>query len=96
MFTHIVFANLTDPTPENINKARDLLQSLEGNVPQVRQLEVGVDVIRSERSFDVSLYTKFDSREDMDAYQVHPFHKGVLGEVAKLVSAVVAVDYETD
>jgi hypothetical protein len=96
MITHIVFFKLSDPTTESITKVREKLLSMQGRIPQLRHLEAGVDFIRSERSYDVALVTKFDSRDDLQAYQVHPYHAGdVVPLMKSLCSGVVAVDYES-
>ena len=77
-------------------KAKELLLSMNGKLPMLRHLEVGIDVIRSERSFDVALYTKFDSLPDLQAYQVHPYHADVVAAYMKANSAAVATaDYES-
>jgi hypothetical protein len=96
MITHIVFFKLSDPAQEKIAQTRDMLLSMEGNIPQLRHLEVGVDVIRSERSYDLALVTKFDSRDELQAYQVHPYHAGtVVPHMKSVCSSIAAVDYES-
>jgi len=96
MVTHIVFFKLSEPTPESIATVREKLLSMQGKIPQLRHLEAGADFIRSERSYDVALVTKFDSRDDLQAYQVHPYHAGEVVPLMKsLCSSVVAVDYES-
>lgn len=57
MITHIVFFKFKDS--DSIPIVKEKLMALEGKVPQLRHLEVGVDVIRSERSFDLALVAKF-------------------------------------
>lgn len=96
MITHIVSFKLTDPSPANLVATRDLLLSMEGKVPQLRHLEAGVDVVRSERSYDIALITRFDTLDDLKAYQVDPYHAGtVLPHMRSVCSAIVAVDYES-
>ncbi len=96
MITHIVLFKLSDPSPANLNQTRELLLSMADKIPQLRHLEAGVDVIRSERSYDLGLVTKFDSLDDLQAYQVHPYHAGqVVPHMKKVASASVAVDYQT-
>jgi hypothetical protein len=95
MFTHIVFFKLENPSDENIQKAKDILTSMEGNIPVLRSLEVGVDVVHSQRSFDIALITRFDSKEDMDEYQIHSYHVNeVLKNLRPMLKASAAVDYE--
>jgi len=96
MVTHIVLFKLKEPTPEGVEKARDLLLSMDGKIEQLRHLEVGVDLIHSERSADIALVTKFDSLEELQAYQVHPYHANEVAAYMRSVCAsVVAADYET-
>lgn len=96
MITHIVFFKLAEASPENLTLTRDKLLSMNGKIEQLRFLEVGVDVIRSERSYDIALTTRFDSLDDLQAYQVHPYHAGeVVPHMKSVCSAIVAVDYES-
>jgi hypothetical protein len=96
MVTHIVFFKLKEPTAANIAAAKDKLLSMEGKVDLLRHLEVGVDLIHSERSYDLALVTRFDSMEALQAYQVHPYHGGDVAPYMRSVSSsVVAVDYES-
>ena len=94
MITHVVLFKLKDRSPQSIEKAKDVLLGLKGKIPFLRYLEVGTDVLHSERSYDIALITKFDSMEDLQAYQVHPVHL----EVAKYITAVresaIAVDFK--
>lgn len=95
MITHIVLFKLAEPTAEIIAATRDKLLSMDGKVDLLRHLEVGVDVIRSERSYDIALTTRFDSLDDLQAYQVHPYHAGeVVPHMKSVCAAIVAVDYE--
>lgn len=96
MFTHIVFFRLKDQSAASMTAAKEKLLSMDGRIPQLRGLEVGVDVIRSERSYDLALVTRFDSLEDMQAYQIHPYHEGEILPYMKGVSASsAAIDYES-
>jgi hypothetical protein len=93
MITHIVFFRFKDQA--EITIVRDKLLALNGKIPQLRHLEAGVDVLRSERSYDLALVSKFDSLEDLQAYQVHPDHQEVLKYILGVKESVVAVDYES-
>jgi len=96
MITHIVFFKLTNPTAENISTTKAKLLSMDGKIDLLRHLEVGEDIIRSERSYDLALVTKFDSLDALQAYQVHPYHAGeVVPHMKSVCSSVVAVDYES-
>lgn len=78
----------------SIDKARDILLSLKGKISQLRYLEVGTDVLHSERSYDIALIAKFDSMEDLQAYQVHPIHLEVAKYIMSESQSAIAVDFE--
>jgi hypothetical protein len=95
MITHIVLFKLADATAENLAATRDKLLSMDGRIELLRHLEVGVDLVRSERSYDIALTTRFDSLEDLQAYQIHPYHAGeVIPHMKSVCSSIVSVDYE--
>ncbi len=97
MITHVVLFKLEKPSSENLAATEALLLSMTGEIPLLRYLEAGIDVIRSERSYDIALVTKFDSLEDLQSYQVHPYHAGVVVPHMKSVcSSIVAVDYKNE
>ena len=74
MFTHIVLCKAKEPTNENLKFLENTFLSMNGKIKELKQLEVGVDVIRSDRSYDVAIITRFDSKEDYLAYDVNEFH----------------------
>jgi hypothetical protein len=95
MLTHIVFLKLTDRTPENIEKLRQVLLSMSGKIPQIKHMEVGVNVVPSERAYDVALFQRFDSLHDLQEYQAHPNHQDVLKYILSVTASRVSVDYES-
>lgn len=74
MFTHIVLFKAKEPTKENLEFLKKTFLSMNGNIKELKQLEVGIDVVRSDRSYDVAIITRFDSKEDYLAYDVNEFH----------------------
>lgn len=95
MIVHIVLFKLNQPTAENSNAVKEMLLSMNGKLPMLRHLEVGTDLVRSERSYDVALYSKFDTLAEMQAYQVHPYHAETVVPFMKAnCAAIVAADYE--
>jgi len=93
MITHVVLFRLKDRTPESIEKARAVLAGLKGKIPSLKDLEVGADVVRSERSYDIALVARFENLAGLDAYQNHPAHLEVVKYIAGVREASVAVDY---
>jgi hypothetical protein len=95
MLTHVVFFKLNECTPENIGKLREALLSMTGQIPQIRHMEVGVNVVPSERAYDVALHQHFDSLHDLQEYQAHPNHQDVLKYILSVTASRVSVDYES-
>jgi len=92
--THVVLMQFQEPAPAVLAKASALLRGLRGKIPELRSIEVGLDVLHSGRSYDLALITRFDSLADMQAYQVHPEHVAVLDYLRSVLAASVAVDFE--
>ncbi len=68
---------------------------MEGKIEVLKSIEVGIDVLHSERSYDIALITKFESMEALEVYQVHPVHKKVIEHMAQVREASVSVDFES-
>lgn len=94
MIKHIVFFKLKDRSPESVEHTASVLRSMNGKIKEVLSLEVGVDVIRSERSFDISLTAVFENLQDLQAYQVHPVHQEIIQHINEVKDVSFAVDYE--
>jgi len=95
MLTHVVFFKLNERTPENAEKLREALLSMTGKIPQIKYMEVGVNVVPSERAFDVALFQRFDSLHDLQEYQAHPNHQEVLKYILSVAATRASVDYES-
>lgn len=94
MIKHIVFFKLKNRSPEKVDATVQVLRNMEGKIPQLLSIEVGADLIHSERSFDIALVTVVASMEDLQAYQVHPAHKEVIAHINEVKELSIAVDYE--
>lgn len=95
MITHIVFFKLKDRGQESVDATAAVLRNLEGKIDVLKYIEVGTDVLHSERSYDIALVTKFDSLADLEAYQVHPEHKKVIEHMSLVRESSISVDYES-
>ena len=95
MVRHVVCFKLKDNSAESKIKAKETLLSMKGRVDLLQNIEVGVDFLCSDRSYDVVLITDFLSREDLEAYQKDEFHCSVIKPYMHEVrTSSVAVDYE--
>lgn len=94
MFYHVVMFKLKDNSKENMERAKGLLTAMEGKIPQLRHLVVGADELFTGRSYDICLISGFDSKEEMDEYQVHPYHvEEVLAHLRPMLSDSKACDF---
>ncbi|HVU03677.1 MAG TPA: Dabb family protein [Polyangiaceae bacterium] len=94
MVTHVVLFKMKDRTGASARAVRDALLGMRGKIPGLESVEVGVDYLRSERSFDVALITRHVSREALDAYQTHPVHEKVKEFIFGVRDASICVDFE--
>jgi hypothetical protein len=99
MIKHIVFWTLKENAESN-DKAtnasiiKTMLEELNDKISCIVKLEVGIDFSKTAHSAEVALYSEFNTKEDLEAYQSHPDHKRVAQFVAKCVESRVMVDYE--
>lgn len=95
MWVHMVSMKLTHGLPSEASDAIVRgLSALKGQIPEILDLEVGHDVLRSGRSFDLGLVVKVADRQALDAYQIHPLHQAVLKQIQAAAETVVAVDFQ--
>lgn len=94
MIKHIVCFKFKDNSEENCLKAKEILLSMQGNVPQIRGIEVGVDFLHSERSYDIILQVLLDDEKALEDYQNDAYHCSVVKpHMHSVREASVAVDY---
>ena len=94
MIVHIVMFQFKDENKEqNIAKTKDLLNALVNKIDELISLEVGVNFDTAERAYDLSLYSKFASKEDLNSYAVHSEHLKVVEFIKTVVQGSKVVDY---
>jgi hypothetical protein len=93
MVIHVVLFRLRDRSAENIAETAAMLRAMKGRIPELLEIEVGVDELHSGRSYDIALRTRHASFEALDAYQVHPVHEEVVAHMKRVLDASVAVDF---
>ena len=99
MIKHIVMWKLKEEAEgatatENAAKMKGMLEALSGKIDVLRKIEIGTDVFASAPECDVILYSEFDTRADLDAYQVHPEHQACVAFIKNVVAERRVVDYE--
>lgn len=95
MLTHVVMYKLHDRLPEKVALARNQLATLEGAIPSLQSIEIGTDILRSGRSYDLVLIARFEDLAGLEAYQAHPVHLPVLSYLREACESIIAVDYES-
>ena len=101
MIKHIVMWTLKDQA-EGRDKAANAaemqarLLALPKKLPQAVEIEVviGENLFASVPPTDVVLYSTFRTREDLQAYAVHPLHLEVVDFIKKVVAERRVVDFE--
>lgn len=99
MIKHIVLWRLKDSAngidkAENARLIKEKLEGLNGRIPGMIRLEVGLDFSATDASADLALYSEFESRSALDAYQDHPEHKAIMPFIMEARSERRLVDYE--
>lgn len=76
MVKHIVMWNIQEDKDKEavFNTFKTMLLGLKETIPTIKHLEVGQNFNESPAGHDISLYSEFDSKEALDAYQIHPEH----------------------
>ena len=96
MVKHIVMFKLAEKNQKNLSQAIAALNSLRGNIETLKSLELGIDFLNSERSYDFVLTALFDDREGLKKYVGHKNHLPVVEKMRSLCSSSIVVDFETE
>jgi hypothetical protein len=99
MIKHIVLWRLKESAhgndkATNARLIKEKLEKLNGKIPGMLALEVGLDFSASDTSADLVLYSEFASREALDGYHHHPEHVAVMPFILEARSERRVVDYE--
>ena len=99
MIRHIVMWKLEDEaggatSAQNALAIKQQLEELQAAIPQIRELEVGLNLQASDRAMDMVLITTFDGSADLATYRDHPRHQAVVAFIRAVVSETRVVDYE--
>lgn len=85
---------LNEPTLINKKILVDKFMSMKGKIPMLIDIESGMDLLGSERSFDVCLVCTLESMAKLNEYREHPLHIPVMQYVRSVVKVSHSVDYE--
>lgn len=98
MVKHIVLFKLKESATQEqkqevMNAFKLAIEALPETIPFIRKVEVGLNM-NKEESWNIALYSEFDSLDDVKKYAVHPDHVAAAKLLAELKQDRSCVDYE--
>lgn len=99
MLKHVVMWRLKE-SAEGRNKAenavymKEMLDLLPYRIKEIKNLEVGINMLAVPPSWDLVLIVDFSNMLDLETYQAHPDHVKVAEYVLKVREDRAVVDYE--
>lgn len=96
MITHVVLFKVDGPDGEGTGRILKGLRGLQDRIEVIREWDVGYDVVKSERSYDLALVATFDDLDALEEYRVHPAHQEVVAIIHAVEATTVVVDFESD
>ncbi|TFV98683.1 Dabb family protein [Oxalobacteraceae bacterium OM1] len=99
MLKHIVMWKLKDHAEgadkaTNARKMKAMLDGCRKLVPGIRTFETVIAQPGLEATYDVILYSEFDDKAALDAYQEHPEHVAMKPFIGAIREARQCMDYE--
>lgn len=99
MIKHIVLWNIKNEaggeSKEQIMlRIKTMLEALNGEIPGLLKLEVGIDKNRGPAAFDIGLYSEFPDWEALADYQIHPKHVACKDYIKSVCEKQAVCDYE--
>ena len=99
MVKHVLFVKLKDNSQQECQKLKDVIFIDERKRLRCesRDLQVGIDFLHFDRSYDVVLEIVLDSPAALEEYQAHPYHADIVKPyVHQMREASCIVDYEME
>ena len=93
MIRHVIMWNFREGEEENMHRVLNGLKSLDGVIPEIRRMEVGVNVLEK-NNYDACLIADFDDLEALERYKKDPRHVAVSTLCKSIREARGAVDFE--
>ena len=94
MIVHIVMLKFKEENKQdNLLKVKGLLEALPSKIEALLSMEVGLDFMQSERSFDLVLTTIFNDKEGLSTYATDPAHLNVVNVIKEVTEGAKVVDF---
>jgi hypothetical protein len=81
---------------KHLSNLKEMIEGLVGKVPELKFMEVGLNINSKPSAYDLVLTSHFDSLDGLDAYRIHPEHKKVLEYLFEVMDKTAVVDYQKD
>lgn len=95
MIRHVaVFRFVPEFTAEDRQHWISLLRALPAQIPELRRISVGEDVLGGPASHELAIVADFDDLAGLEAYTRHPAHDEVLRISAPVKASLATVDFE--
>jgi Stress responsive A/B Barrel Domain. len=93
MVTNVMLIKLKDRSPENVQEAQNILLSMNGKIPQLVEITTKTDTRHAANSYDFAAFATYKTKENFEAYVVHPYHVEVGGKINEMAGSIVSVFY---
>ncbi len=97
MITHIVLFKLKEfSVTEKAairEELKEKLEALKEKIGVVVQLDVAINELHEEKNYDLMLFSRFRTEEDLETYRVHPAHQEVVARVGEVAASRAAIDF---
>ena len=94
MVVNEIMLKLKEKTDENITELQNILLGMKGNIEQLHDIKVNVNICTGAAAFDVLMITKYDSMQKFNEYITHPYHMEVGKYVLGVCEQTASVCYE--
>ena len=93
MIRHVIMWKFREGEGENMHRFLNGLKALDGVIPEIRRMEVGVNVLEK-NNYDACLIADFDDLEALERYKKDPRHVAVSTLCKSIREVRGAVDFE--
>jgi hypothetical protein len=78
---------------KNAEIVKEKLENLKLHIPEIKTLEVGINVVEVTWAFDLVLTIDFENLNDFNNYKINPAHQAFIEFNKQYSVAKTAVDY---
>lgn len=96
MIKHIVFFRFPDLSDKSdfLNEFKDRIHDLKNKISEIENIEAGLNFSDREVAYDIALFSEFRTKEDLEAYKIHPDHQKLIDFLNQYKRELAVVDYE--